>query len=54
MYSDLYSVRDISDVFDALLEALDPLEEGVVGGVAEEMGEEDFYQGRDKNRCSIT
>jgi hypothetical protein len=45
VYSDLHSVRDISDVLDVLLEVLDPEMEGVVGGVAEDMDEEDWYQG---------
>lgn len=42
MYSDLSDIRDIGAVFEALLEALDPLEEGVAGGVAASMDEEAY------------
>ena len=45
VYSELYGVRDISAVFDALLEVLDPTNEGVAGGVAEDIAEEDWYAG---------
>ena len=46
VYSDLCCVRDMSAILSALLEALDPMEEGVEGGVAEEMDEEeDVYGG---------
>ena len=44
MYSDLCGVRDLGIILDALLEALDPLQEGVAGGVSEAM--EDEYSGQ--------
>lgn len=45
VYSDLCGVRDISAIFDALLEVLDPTKESVAGGVAEDIAEEDWYAG---------
>ena len=49
VYSDLCNVRDMNEVLDALLEALNPLEEGVSMGVAEEMDDENDYEGQDEN-----
>ena len=46
MYSDLCSIRDLGAVMETLFEILNPLEEGVEGGVAEDMEEEeDDYDG---------
>ena len=33
-------------MLDILVEALDPLQEGVVGGVAEDMDDEEEYRGQ--------
>ncbi len=46
LHSDLNKVRHLFGVLDTLLEVLDPLQEGVAGGVAEDMEDEEEYRGQ--------
>ena len=49
LHGDLSRIRNVFSVLDVLLEVLDPLQEGMAGGVAKATGKDENYEGMWEN-----